>query len=91
VPDDTLTQYDSAGGTREAVTPAPHVDEEPPAAVASWLRSNDARTYEGFWVLLGRDFEPVDSDLSPTALRLRHRSEPGVILFVEPRTGLVDY
>ena len=50
-----------------------------------WLRSPEARGYDGEWVLLSAGMRPIDSDHSPMALANRHQARDGqVIVFVEP-------
>jgi hypothetical protein len=79
------TTYDTAGGTAAA----PDVEREgsphaPPDLIA-WLQSEQAQRYAGLWVFL-EDWQPGDSDLSPSALLERHRGQGnGVMVFVEPR------
>lgn len=77
--------FKTAGGTTgtESVEPGLSQEESP---VSAWLASPHARSYEGKWVLLSERMEPIDDDLSPTALRRRHESANGdaVIVFVRP-------
>ncbi len=85
--------YRSAGGTGPsgATGASGPVQVRTPVAEQpweTWLRSAEARGYDGEWVLLTADARPLDSDLSPTALANRHTAGRGqVIVFVEPPMG----
>jgi len=86
--------FRSAGGTGPAgATGAsgPVVGNWPPVVEElwqAWLRTPEARSYSGEWVLLSASARPLDSDLSPTALANRHTPANGqVIVFVEPQQG----
>jgi hypothetical protein len=85
--------YQSAGGTgpngptgASGPVQGTVATEEPWQA---WLRTSDARRFNGEWVLLSAATRPIDSDLSPTALANRHTPSAGeVIVFVEAPPGV---
>jgi hypothetical protein len=86
----------TAGGTDPAVGatgPAgPATPMVRPSPIEAWLATLQARQFAGRWVLLNEDLEPVDADLSPTALQNRHANSGGgdVIVFVQPGTAQFD-
>jgi hypothetical protein len=75
--------FKTAGGTATQGS-IEEVSSESP--ISAWLASPQARTYEGKWVFLSDRLEPLDDDLSPSALQRRHESpdSAGVIVFVRP-------
>jgi hypothetical protein len=78
-----VAEFKSAGGTVRGELAQPVVEHSP---LAAWLRSEQASHYQGLWVRLSAEMTPVDSDLSPTALRDRAAAadQPGTIVFVAP-------
>jgi hypothetical protein len=74
----TATQPPAAPARARIVAP-------PRADLTDWLRSTDARRYEGRWVLLDDNLAVLDSDTSPTSL-LQRNSERGtpLVVFVDP-------
>lgn len=87
MPNYLLADFNTAGGTVATnIEQGTSVSVESPLGV--WLRSESAHPYEGLWVLLSRSLEPLDSDLSPSALRSRNPSPPegSAIAFVPPTT-----
>jgi hypothetical protein len=86
----------TAGGldpARGATGPAgPATPMAQPSPIAAWLATPLARQFAGRWVLLNEDINPVDADLSPTALKNRHANSGGrgVIVFVQPGTAEFD-
>lgn len=83
MPEYVLADFTTAGGTVPmAVQPGTAVEQESP--IAAWARSESARAYEGSWVLLSSSLDPLDHDLSPTALKDRHPQLPNgsMIVFV---------
>ena len=75
---------------QEQVSVLPQFESEP-AGLVEWLRTPEARQYEGRWVLLNDEFEVIDDDHSPSNLlrRNRHVSTP-LVVFVDPAdTNLV--
>lgn len=87
MPEYVLADFTTAGGTvATTVQSGTAVEQESPFAV--WTRSESARPYEGSWVLLSGTLDPLDHDLSPTALKGRHPQLPngGTIVFVPATT-----
>jgi hypothetical protein len=88
MPNYVFADFSTAGGTIEAkVASGTAVVSESP--ISTWLRSEDARIYEGHWVLLDDHARDVlDHDLSPTALRERHPNmdDGKAIVFVPATT-----
>jgi len=57
-------------------------------SIVGWLRSPDARNYEGQWVLFRLPNIVLDSDLSPSALKSRHADEESpLIAYVQSHGG----
>ena len=70
-PNFVLADFNTAGGT-VATTVQSGTSVVPESQASAWLRSEQARQYEGRWVLLSESYAPLDSDLSPSALESRH-------------------
>ncbi len=77
------------GATGPAVPATPMIQ---PSPIEAWLATLQARQFAGRWVLLNEDLEPVDADLSPTALQNRHANSGGrgVMVFVQPGPDKFD-
>jgi hypothetical protein len=82
-PEYVLADFNTAGGT-VATTVHSGTSLVPESPVAVWVRSEQARRYEGRFVLLSDSQTPLDSDLSPTALTSRHQPLPAgsAVVFV---------
>ncbi len=78
-----LDPVTGATGPGTAVPATPIIE---PSPIKTWLATPQARQFAGRWVLLNQNLEPVDIDLSPTALQNRHSSsgDKVVIVFVPP-------
>jgi hypothetical protein len=76
--------FKTAGGTAEAGPQEQSSAQE--SRLSAWLAGPQARPYEGQWVMFGDRIEPIDADLSPTALKRRHEPASGdvAIVFVRP-------
>ncbi len=76
--------FRTAGGTAATSSLERSPDRDSPTSM--WLASPKARPYEGQWVMLNDQFEPIDADLSPLALGRRHEpvSSNLSIVFVRP-------
>jgi hypothetical protein len=74
-PEYVLADFSTAGGT-VATTVHTGASVAPESPVAVWVRSEQARSYEGRFVLLSDSQIPLDSDLSPSALTGRHPQLP---------------
>ena len=87
MPDYVLADFNTAGGT-VATTVQPGISVAPESPVRTWTRSESARRFEGRWVLLDGSQNPLDHDLSPSALQSRHPNLPqgGTIVFVPATT-----
>ena len=81
------TQFVGGGGATGATGPAPPPAPPPPPA-SYWLRSAEARPYGGMWVLLDPQANPLDSDLSPSALRARHQGASQKAIVWVPQTTI---
>jgi hypothetical protein len=83
MPEYVLADFNTAGGT-VATTVHSGTSVAPESPVAVWARSEQARRYEGRFVLLSDSQIPLDSDLSPTALTGRHQQLPAgsTVVFV---------
>lgn len=58
----------------------------PPDGLREWSTSEEARQYEGRWVMLNNDLTVVDADVSPSALLQRHPDVAApTIVYVHPR------
>ena len=77
--------FKTAGGTGPGIGQLEQPSEQE-SCISAWLASAAARPYEGQWVLLNDQIEPIDADLSPTALGKRHEStsDDVAIVFVRP-------
>jgi hypothetical protein len=98
----TNSDYSAVSGTsgpRFEVTDSTAEDVPPltsptptaiPDGLREWITSDDARQYEGLWVLLDDELAVVDSDRSPSALLRRHSEVPGPrVVYVQPRNDLL--
>jgi hypothetical protein len=86
----TAGGLDPATGATGPATPATVMTQ--PSPIEAWLATPQARRFAGRWVLVNGNLEPVDADLSPTALQNRHAHSGGrdVIVFVQPGTAQFD-
>jgi hypothetical protein len=86
MPNFVLADFNTAGGTvATTVHSGTSVASETP--VSQWMHSEQAQQYEGRWVLLSDALVPLDSDLSPSALKARHaQSPPGSVIVFVPAT-----
>jgi hypothetical protein len=83
-----LADFSTAGGT-VATSVHSGTSAMPESPVAVWVRSEQARRYEGRFVLLSDSQVPLDSDLSPSALADRHQQLPaGSTLVFVPATRI---
>jgi len=74
-PEYVLADFSTAGGT-VATSVHSGTSAVPESPVSLWVRSEQARRYEGRFVLLSDGQVPIDSDLSPSALTDRHQPPP---------------
>lgn len=89
MPDYVFADFTTAGGTvNPTATIQPTAPAAPESPAARWAHSEGAQRYEGRWVLLSGSLDPLDTDLSPTALKDRHPQLPSgsTIVFVPPTT-----
>ncbi len=79
--------FKTAGGT-VASSVADGMSRSEESVYALWARSEAAKRFQGFWVLLNAALEPRDMDLSPSALRERHATpaEGEAVVFVPATT-----
>ena len=82
----TSPRYSPSSGTPQQGQSAalPQFESEPTGLI-EWLGTQEARQYEGQWVLLSDDFEVIDHAHSPTDLLKRNPNlRTPLIVFVDP-------
>jgi len=81
-----MQPFGHASGTpqQERASVLPRFEAEP-AGLIEWLGTQEARQYEGQWVLLRDDFGVIDHAHSPTDLLRRHPDfRTPMVVFVDP-------
>jgi hypothetical protein len=86
--DTFVAGYETAGGTTAL---GPRQSPESQSPVGRWVHSDEARAFEGLWVLLDETLHPLDHDLSPLALRERNPGrDDALIVYVQPLIAHLD-
>ncbi len=73
---------------QQPTSPPPSGEPAGPHGVLEWLQSEQARHYEGKWVLLDDDRDVVDSDDSPGRLLERHPQEASPLVVLVERSDI---
>lgn len=78
-------RFSGPNSTRsEPLVPTPQPESEPTGLI-EWLGTQEARQFEGQWVLLSDDFEVIDHAHSPTDLLQRNPDlRTPMVVFVDP-------